>query len=224
MKKHLSTLLFCLAIPIAVVGGALVFREKQYAWISLCVVLLSCIGFFLHFERNEKSAKRITLTAALTALVVLSRCVFAALPSFKPVSALVILIALYFGKETGFVVGALSAVISNFYFSQGAWTPFQMFAWGMVGFIAGIFAEQFKKHKLLLFVYGGLSGIMYSFILDVWTVIWMDGYFNIARYITSVISSARVTGIYVVSNIVFLIVLYYPVDAVFGRIKTKYAL
>lgn len=44
-------------------------------------------------------------------------------------TAITVIAAMYLGREAGFVVGSLSAVVSNFYFGQGPWTPFQMFAW-----------------------------------------------------------------------------------------------
>ena len=46
MRKRLPYIMFLLAIPAVVVGGALLFDAKRSAWISLCVVLLSCVPFF----------------------------------------------------------------------------------------------------------------------------------------------------------------------------------
>lgn len=222
MKNKISSIILLVLVPVVVIGGATLFGKKQYAWISLCVTLLCCAGFFLRFERKKNNVKETVFIAAATALTVLSRCAFAGLPSFKPVSALVIVIGLYFGGETAFVVGALSAVISNFYFGQGAWTPFQMLAWGLVGFLGGVLSAPLKKHKLLLYTYGAVAGVMYSFILDIWTVIFIDGYFNLTRYAAAVISAARVTVTYAVSNVLFLMLLSKPLGYIFNRLKTKY--
>lgn len=60
------------------------------------------------------------------------------LPNFKPCSAIIIITAVAFGPEAGFLTGALTAFVSNFIFGQGPWTPWQMFTWGLVGFLAGI--------------------------------------------------------------------------------------
>src|SRR5690625_7953059 len=84
--------------------------------------------------------------AVLIALSSISRVLFAPIPVFKPVSAIVILTAIYFGAEAGFLVGALTALLSNIYFGQGPWTPFQMFAWGIIGLIAGL---PFIREKLI---------------------------------------------------------------------------
>ena len=60
------------------------------------------------------------------------------LPQFKPVLALTIISGVALGGETGFLVGAMTMLASNVLFSQGPWTPFQMFAMGIIGFLAGV--------------------------------------------------------------------------------------
>ena len=164
------------------------------------------------------------LIAALTALSVAGRMMFEFLSGFKPVTALVVLTALYFGKEAGFMTGALSAVVSNFYFGQGPWTPFQMLSWGLIGFIAGLLANPLKKSKVLLCVYGALSGVMFSMLMDVWTVIWADGYFNISRYAAAIVTALPFTAVYAASNVVFLLLLSKPLGKILGRLKTKYGI
>ena len=72
------------------------------------------------------------------------------IPFFKPVTALTVLTAVYLGGEAGFLCGALSAVISNFWFGQGPWTPFQMLAWGMIGLFAGLLASPLKRSRIRL--------------------------------------------------------------------------
>ncbi len=207
-----------------VIAGAVLFSEKMYAWISLCVVFLSCIPFFLAFEKRETSVRRLVLIAAMTALSVIGRIIFTPLPGFKPVTAFVVLTAMYFGPQAGFMTGALSAVISNFYFGQGPWTPFQMFSWGIIGFIAGLLSGQLKKNKVILCIYAVFSGVMYSMLMDIWTVLWADGYFNISRYLMAVVSAVQFTIIYAVSNVVFLLLFSKPIGKMLDRIKEKYNL
>ena len=188
------------------------------------MALLACVPFFLRFEKGEANAKRMILIACMTALSVLGRIIFAPIPAFKPVTAMVVITAMYFGCEAGFLTGALSAVISNFYFGQGPWTPFQMFSWGIVGLIAGLVAEHLKKSRLLLSGYGILSGVLYSFLMDIWTVLWEDGYFNFSRYLAALVSAIPFTAVYAVSNVVFLLLFARPIGKILDRIKTKYAL
>ena len=132
--------------------------------------------------------------------------------------------AMYFGGEAGFLTGALSAVVSNFYFGQGPWTPFQMFSWGILGFLAGLLAQPLKKSRIALALYAVFSGVLYSFLMDVWTVLWADGYFNISRYLAALASAVPFTVVYAASNVVFLLLFARPIGKILTRIKTKYAL
>lgn len=223
-KEIFSYLLLSVVIPGIVLGGAAVFRGRYYAWLSLCVAGLACIPSFLSFERRESSAKEMTVLAVTVALSVAGRFVFAWLPGFKPVTAITVIAALWLGKNSGFLIGSLSAVISNFYFGQGPWTPFQMFAWGIIGFIAGSLSGPLRKSRALLCVFGAFAGILFSVIMDIWTVLWADGTFNLSRYAAALISALPVTAEYAISNVIFLLVLTKPIGEKLQRIKKKYGL
>lgn len=118
------------------------------------------------------------IVAVMVSIAVVGRILCTPLPGFKPVTAVIVITAMYFGGEMGFLTGALSAIISNFYFGQGPWTPFQMFVWGLIGLIAGIIADPLKRSKAALIFYGIISGVIFSLLMDVWTVLWWDGSFN----------------------------------------------
>ena len=224
MKKRLSYLIFCLVIPTVVLGGVWLFRDRQYVWIYLCDAVLSCVPFFIHFEKSENDTRKLVLIAAMIALSVIGRIIFTPVPGFKPVTAMVVITAMYFGSEAGFMTGSLSALISNFCFGQGPWTPFQMFSWGILGFIAGIIARQLRENKVVLAIYGIVSGVLYSFLMDVWTVLSADGYFNFSRYLAAVAAAAEFTVIYAVSNVIFLLLFAKPIGKMLERIKVKYEL
>ena len=224
MKKIVSYGLTCLVIPVIVIGGAMLFGSKMYAWISLCVALFSCVPFFLRFERGGSGTGTLLIIAAMTALSVVGRILFTPIPGFKPVTAMVVITAMYFGSEAGFLTGALTALISNFYFGQGPWTPFQMFSWGIIGFIAGLVSSRLKRSKLFLAAYGIFSGILFSLLMDIWTVLWADGRFNLSRYIAAAGSALPFTATYAVSNVIFLLLFSKPIGKILGRIRTKYGI
>ena len=182
VKKAIKYICVFLVAPLIVLSGVFFFGDRRYAFISLALSVVACIPFFVSFERGKNDSRRIVIIAVMTALSVAGRFVFAPIPFFKPVTAIVIITAIYLGSEAGFITGAFSAVVSNFYFGQGPWTPFQMLAWGLIGFIAGLLAERLVKSKVLLVIYGALSGVAFSFIMDVWTTLWADGTFNFARF------------------------------------------
>lgn len=224
LKTSATCALLLLAIPLVVIGGSVMFQEKHYAWISLCVAVLSCIPLFYSFERTDNSSKELTVIAVMVALSAVGRFVFAWLPGFKPVTAITVIAAIWLGKEPGFVIGSLSAVVSNFYFGQGPWTPFQMFAWGFIGFLAGSLAKPLQRSRVLLCIVGAVAGVLFSVIMDIWTTIWAEGTFNLARYGAAIISALPVTVEYAVSNVVFLMLLANPIGEKLGRICKKYGI
>ena len=156
-RRIISYIILCVLVPAAVVGGSLLFGDKQYAYLTLCVAVLSCLPFFLHFEHGRADAKEMILIAAMVALSVVGRFLFAPIPGFKPVTAMTVITAMYFGSEAGFMTGALSAVISNFYFGQGPWTPFQMLSWGLIGIIGGFCRSM--QGKILPMIIGFLATV-----------------------------------------------------------------
>lgn len=224
IRTPVAFALLLIAIPAVVIGGAVVFQEKYYAWVSLCVAVLSCVPLFCGFERKGSSSKELAVLAVMAALSAAGRFLFAWLPGFKPVTAITVIAAIWLGKESGFLVGSLSAVVSNFYFGQGPWTPFQMFSWGFIGFVAGLLAKPLRKNKVLLYIYGAVAGVLFSVLMDVWTTLWADGIFNPARYGAAVLSALPVTAAYAVSNVIFLLLLAKPIGEKLERIKKKYGL
>lgn len=223
-KNPLTVCILLVGIPAAVVLGAVIFGEKAYAWISLCVAILSCLPLFYAFERRESAAGELTVLAVMIAISAVGRMIFIWLPGFKPITAVTVIAAIWLGKEAGFAVGALSAVVSNFYFGQGPWTPFQMFAWGLIGFLAGALGKPLRRNRLLLCLFGAIAGVLYSMTMDVWMTLWMDGGFNLSRYIAYALTSLPTTAEYAVSNVIFLLLLAKPIGEKLERIKKKYGL
>ena len=223
-RRWLTFVLFFALIPAVAVGGALVFRERYYAWVSLCVAVLTCLPILYDFERRETGSADLMVLSVLTSLSVAGRFLFAWLPGFKPVTAITVITALWLGAEPGFIVGSMTALLSNFYFGQGPWTPFQMFSWGLIGGLAGLLARPLRKHKLLLCLYGVFAGVFYSLIMDLWSTFWMGEGFSLARYATLVTAALPTTIEYAVSNVIFLLALTGPVGDKLDRIRVKYGL
>lgn len=223
-KKIISLLLLVCIVPAMAIGGYFLFRERGYIWVSVCITLVACIPFFISFERKVGDVRKTVLLAFMVALSVLGRLVFSYLPHFKPVTAIVILAGLYLGAESGFLCGSLSVLASNFIFGQGPWTPFQMVAWGLIGFFAGLLNVIMKRNIVVLLVYGVVAGIAYSLFMDILTVLWLDGTFNGEKYLAAITASLPITAVYVFSNIVFLFALVKPFGKKIERITTKYGL
>lgn len=220
LRNVLRVLILVLAIPGVIAAGVVLFDEKKWAFVALVVTVLSLALFLCGFEKKKIGSRRAVAVAVLTALSVVGRFI----PFFKPVTALTVISAVYLGGEAGFLVGALSAVISNFYFGQGPWTPFQMFAWGMIGFVAGLLSRWLKNNRVLLLGYGLIAGAVFSMIMDVWTVLWYSGGFRWKQYVAALASAVPYTILYAVSNVIFLLLCAKPFGEKLERVKIKYGI
>lgn len=209
-----------LIIPALAVLGSVTMFEKRHIIISLAAAAFSLLLFYAGFEKKSIGSRRMVIVAIMIALCIAGRFI----PLFKPVAAITAITAIYLGSEAGFLTGSLAAFISNFYFGQGPWTVFQMLAWGLTGLIAGYLSKPLRKHRILLLIYGAVSGIIYSFVMDIWTVIWYDGGFDFSLFISAVVSAFPFTVIYAVSNLAFMWLLAEPFGEKLSRIKIKYGI
>jgi len=224
-KNRLGYLVMLGIIPLLIAAGVVVLHDRKYQIISILLAFLACVPFFISFEMREPNVREMVVLAVMTALSVAGRFLFAMVPGFKPVTAIVVITAIHFGPQAGFLTGALSAVLSNIYFGQGPWTPFQMFVWGLLGLLAGLLAKHgWLQSRLALSLYGILAGAAFSLLMDGWTVLAMDGTFAPMRYLVAVSSSFFFMAIYAVSNVVFLLTLSEPIGEKLERIKIKYGL
>lgn len=207
-----------LIVPALTLAGSIVFDRKRHIIISLAIAVFSLLLFSAGFEKRRTGTRRMVIAAVMTALCFAGRFI----PFLKPISALTIITGIYLGGETGFLVGAMTAFLSNFYFGQGPWTAFQMLAWGLIGLVAGILSDPLKRSRVFLLIYGASAGLMYSFIMDIWTVLWYAEGFDIKLYIAALGTAIPYTASYVISNVLFLSLLAKPFGEKLQRIKNKY--
>ena len=216
-RRVLRLLIPLVLIPAVIAGGVLLFGQRRYAFVSLAVSALALLLFAAGYESKKTGTRRMVVAAVLIALSVAGRFI----PLFKPITALTIIAAVWLGSETGFLVGAMSAVISNFWFGHGPWTPFQMLAWGLIGLAAGGLSAPLKKSRALLVLFGLLSGIAYSLVMDVWTVLWYSE-LSWSIYLAAVVTALPHTLLYAISNALFLWFLAPPFGEKLQRIRVKY--
>ena len=155
IRREFGWLFLVAGVAGIVFMGVLLFRQRRYNLISAVITLFACLPFYFAYEKREGSIRRMVMLAVMTAMTVTGRCVFAPVPYFKPTISIVILSGLYMGPEAGFLVGSLSAVISNIFFGQGPWTPFQMLTWGIIAMIPGLpIFRKTLRHRIPLVLYG----------------------------------------------------------------------
>lgn len=125
----------------AVLAACAALRAEHAALLSLAVVLAALGLFFAQYEQRAPRLRDIMPTVVLAACAAAGRVLFGPIPDFKPVSAIAIIAGAVFGRRSGFMTGALAALASNFFLGQGPWTPWQMYAWGLVGYLGGVLAQ-----------------------------------------------------------------------------------
>lgn len=130
----------CAVLAAAVVLAGALFGWRYYVT-SVLLVTLSLVPFFVSFEGRKPQAREVVALAVMCALAVASRVVFIGLPSMKPLVGIVMIAGIAFGPQSGFLTGAIAALVSNFIFGQGPWTPWQMLAYGSAGLVAGALAK-----------------------------------------------------------------------------------
>ena len=146
LRTLLRYLLPFLLMPLVIALGMIFLESKYHAIITVAVLLLSLLLFLCGFDRRMVGVRRQVIVAVMTALSVVGRFI----PFFKPITAMTTITGMYLGGEAAFLVGALSAVISNFFYGQGPWTPFQMMAWGLIGLFSGFLAPLLRRPPSIL--------------------------------------------------------------------------
>ncbi len=116
--------------------------DRRYYIASVLIMVYSMIPFFISFERRKPQARELMILAIMCAIAVVARAAFVWLPHFKPIGGIIMITAMAFGPQVGFMTGSLSMLVSDMLYGQGPWTPWQMFAYGLFGFIVGILAKK----------------------------------------------------------------------------------
>ena len=145
MKKStlFSVLVIVLLIPLTLYLGTRV-KGRWYYLTSTLIIIELMLPFFFRFESRKPQARELVILTVMAALAAVSRVVFSFSPFLKTITGIIMITGIAFGPEAGFLTGAVSAFASNFFFSQGPWTPWQMFAYGFGGFFAGL---VFHRHR-----------------------------------------------------------------------------
>ncbi len=226
-RTIIATVLILLLIPLTLFIGESYLAGRKYYFIALLVLLECMVPFFLIFESRKPQARELVIIAVLCAIALAGRAAFFMLPQFKPVMALTIIAGVAFGGETGFLVGAVTMLTSNMLFSQGPWTPWQMFSMGIIGFLAGVL---FRKGLLLrgrgsLCVFGALAAIIiYGGIMNPASALMWANEVNWKIILAYYITGFPMDCVQAAATWLFLWFAAEPMLEKLDRVKTKYGL
>lgn len=229
LPRHtrVSILVICIMLPL-VLAVSRYFGNRRYYLCSVLLILLSMVPFFLSFEKRKPQAREIVTLAVMCAIAVASRAAFIMVPHFKPMVGIIIITAMAFGAESGFLTGAVSGFVSNFLFGQGPWTPWQMFAFGIAGFLAGLLAKAgiLKGEKRVpAAIYGGIVVLcIVGPLLDT------SSLFTISTEVTKesaaaiYLSGLPVNAVHALATVLTILLLSKPITEKLNRIKMKYGM
>lgn len=208
--------------------GVAVWSNRRFYIVSMLIIVISMIPFAVSFERRKPKPRELVVLAVMIALGVAARAAFYMLPQFKPMTAIVIITGAAFGCGSGFIAGAMTAFVSNFIFGQGPWTPWQMAALGLIGFLAGLLFNR-RDGKLPplipLTIFGALSSFfIYGIIAD--TSVIFTSYdvptWELAR--ATFVSGVVFNLIHAAATVIFLLALANPLLKKLNRIQIKYGI
>ena len=224
-KTRFSVLMLLLIIPMTILMGMLYFGDRKYYFISLLVIVEALLPFMMIYEGRKPKPRELVTIASLCALTAAGRAAFFWVPQFKPMAAMVIISGAAFGAETGFIVGAVSAFISNFYFGQGPWTPWQMFCFGLIGFFAGVLfnGKNAVKEVIPMVIYGFIAVMLiYGGIMNPTGVMMYQSNITMEMLLGAYASGLYFDLIHAVSTAVFLLIGARPMLDKLDRLKNKY--
>lgn len=212
------------AVPVAMVGLAAAGVEAS-AGLTLATALLSLALLLASFEASRPALRQLMPTAALAALAAAGRVLFAPFPDVKPVSAIAIVAGAALGRRSGFVVGAVAALVSNLFFGQGPWTPWQMYAWGLVGYVGGVLADRgLLARAPALYGWGLASGIVYGLLLNGYYVLGYVKPLTWPSVLAACAASLPLDLVHGASTVAFLAAIWGPWGRAIRRVVAKYDL
>jgi energy-coupling factor transport system ATP-binding protein len=204
--------------------GTWLLGGRKYMITSLVMLAEVLALFFISFEKKRPGAREVALVAVLCAMGVAGRSAFFMLPQFKPVAALVILCAAAYGPETGFIVGAGTMLASNLFFGQGPWTPWQMCAMGLVGYLTGIVCRK-GTCRLTLCLWSGIAvTVVYGVMVNFSSAIIYQPEITWATVLPYLISGAPFDLIHAGGTAIFIWLLAEPVLEKLCRVRQKFGL
>jgi len=162
------------------------------------------LGGFAWYERSRPPSQVVALVAALAALAIAGRIAFAAFPNVKPTTDIVVFAGYALGPAPGFAVGAFAGLVSNFWFGQGPWTPWQMAGWGLCGVLGAALALGTRNAgRLTLAAVCGFAGIAYGVLLNFSLMATYGGDLSLRHFLALEARAIPFDAAHVIGNIAF---------------------
>lgn len=223
----LSLVLLFVFAPAAVLLSMSLFKSGNFYIAAVAIIVLSIIPFYVFFENRKIKTSEIVTLAVMIALCVASRAVMAYVPQVKPTCALVIVTAIAFGPNVGFFTGSLSMFVSNFFFGQGMFTPFQMLGMGLTGFICGLVfhKKNYSDNRFAVGIAGGIAAfVIYGIIADSCSFLMLSTDFSFSSAVKIYLSGMSFNLIHGITTGILLFFINKPMTDKFNRLRIKYGI
>ena len=219
-KYKVIEILMLILTPVFLFVQAFI-NNKQAVLPTLIVVVVTIVVFMLGFEKRKVSAVEMTCVVVLSVVAALLRAV-SPIPHAIFTTAVIIISAVSFGESSGFMTGVLGGFMSSMLQGFGPWTPWQIYAWGIIGYIAGLLSKtKLFKSNIIVILYGFLSAFIYGIILNVYFVLSIP-YDSMEKVLAYFGASLAFEMTHAVSTAAFLALTIYPWRKLIDRIKLKF--
>ena len=204
------------------------FINQHYYLISILLIIVAFVVCFFRYEKKKPQPREIVTLAVMSAISIASRAAFSMIPFFKPMMGIIMITSMAFGSSAGFLTGAVTGFVSNFLFGQGPWTPWQMFAYGAGGALAGFFTkkgwmQEEKKLQTAMIGYGIIQFFVGP-ILDLCSIFTMGQTIKWEYVLTIFISGMIPNLIHGGATFFTLFLVGKPMLEKLNRIKLKYGM
>ena len=227
MKKSniLTLIMFLALIPLTLFLGDKL-PGKGYYITGVLIIIEIAVPFFMMFEKRKPQAKELVVLAIMIALAVMGR-VAIPIPHFKAAFAIIMLTGIAFGPEAGFIVGAITAFASNFFYGQGAYMPWQMMAYGAGGMLAGFvfIRNKIPKKPWIMAIVGFVAVVLWiGPLLDTSHIFIIMPEINISTITASLASGFPVNVSQGICTAIIMFVFGKPLLEKLDRVKQKYGM
>ncbi|WP_455277216.1 ECF transporter S component [[Eubacterium] cellulosolvens] len=200
-----SFVIISLPLFLAILGSDVILKE--WGLISILIIGLAILSMIVDFNKKAPSSKEIALIVVLSAMTAALRLPFAFIPNVQPCTFLIICTGVVFGSGAGFMVGIMTPLISNLFLGHGPWTPLQMYSWGIIGGISGLFKFNPEINRWKLGALGIFSGYFFGLIMNIW--FWYTFLYpqNLTTFVVAEAQGLYFDTLHAIGNFAFLTIL-----------------
>lgn len=220
-NKFIIALLGALLILLASIIPHNPLYQANWALLTSLIVLVLLVIIFWTYDKSSLDLRQISFLGTIAAVAAASRVAFAGIASVQPATFIIIMTGYIFGGQAGFITGAVCALVSNFFLGQGPWTPWQMLAWGLCGFIASWLGKSDQFRLFPLAFLGIFCGYLFGMVMNTWHWVALVYPLNVKTFLATYAASLPFDTLHAAGNLAFVIFLGHPVYSILSRFETK---